>query len=156
MRMQGKLRAATDRTHAGKANRMDADHQAGSARIPDEVGVSLHRVDFVDDVESIHHLLAGSVRMLVRDPHNRRDSLGERVVRAIGLKLVLLDEVDSTFSKLADHRGRLFGTEAYAWLNDGANQRTRLEPGQVAGPRDAERGPGTPLCELRREADLTS
>ena len=58
--------------------------------------------------------------------HHRAGALVERAGRAVGLQLVVLDEVDAGVAELGDERRRRLGVEPDARLDDGADQRAAV------------------------------
>ena len=55
--------------------------------------------------------------------HHRAGARVERAGRAVGLQLVVLDEVDAGLAEAGDELGRRLGVEPDARLDDGPDQR---------------------------------
>ena len=61
-----------------------------------------HLVEVAGDVGGVHYLLASLVGVAVDDVHDCGDTLIEGAVRAVGLQLVIFDEVDAGFDESFD------------------------------------------------------
>src|SRR5262249_5324542 len=60
--VDGQSALVRDLLDAGEADRIDTDHDGGAAGALYEIVIAKHRVDFVGDVEGVHHLFAGALR----------------------------------------------------------------------------------------------
>ena len=63
-------------------------------------------------------------RMSVDHCQHCGDALVERTMGAVGLQLIVLDEVDASFDQGLDLRGRGSGDHPDRGLDDGADERT--------------------------------
>jgi len=85
--------------------------------------------------------------------HRPRPSL-ERAGVSVGLKLVVLDEVDVARGEEIDQFRRALGAETDAGLDDGADQRACGDAREPGRPGDAELVPGVAVGEGRRQVDV--
>ena len=97
-----------------------------------------HLVELTGQVEGHHRFLARALGAGVDLAHHRADPLLERAMSAVGLELVVFDEVDAAVYQLAHFGGGLFGVESDAGLDDGADQRPARHPSQSPRALDAE------------------
>jgi hypothetical protein len=92
--------------------------------------------------------------MAPQNGRHRLDARFEGAVRAIGLQLVVLDEIDARRAQLVDQLRGLGGVEADAGLDDGADQRALVDAGKAAGAFNAEGGTGIGTGEGIRQLDV--
>jgi hypothetical protein len=92
--------------------------------------------------------------MVVDHPQHRSCPGIEWAVGPIGLKLVILDEVDPGLAKCAGQGCRLLRPEADAGLDDGADQRPPLHTGKPAGTLDSEPRAGIGVGEGAGQPDV--
>ena len=105
------LRVAGDLGHADEADRVEADHHAGAAELQHQVVVAAHGVEIVGDVEGEHHLAADALGVAVDRAHHGAGARVEGAGRAIGLELVVLDEVDAGLAEAGDELAGAAGVD---------------------------------------------
>ena len=133
MPVQRQPAVPAQRLHGGEAAPVQADHHAASAFALHQIGVAAHGVRLVADVEGDHDVLAGAVLVAAHPVHHRRHALGQRGVDRVGADLVVLDEVEPGGAERADQLAGLLRRQAEVRLDDGADQRPALHPGQPPG-----------------------
>lgn len=154
MRVDRQRGVARQREEAADAHGVEARHHAGAAELAHEVVPATHLVDLAGQVEGEHHLLSGALGMIVDDAHHRAGAGLERAGGAVGLQLVVLDEVDAGLAEGGDQGGGLPGIEADAGLDDGADQRPPLDAGKPPRAGDAEAHAGIGGGEARGQPQV--
>lgn len=93
---------AAELNHVGIADGKNARHHAGTAMGNRQVVTPPHLVDLTGEVEGDHRLPAGLVRGAIDRRHHRSNRFFERAGGAVGLQLVVLDEVDADIGQFSD------------------------------------------------------
>ena len=154
MRVDRQLRVTAQLVQPHQPDRVQAGHHAGAARGQHDVVAAAHLVEVAGQVEGHHRLAAAAIGGAVHDGHHPLHPLLEGAVRAVGLELVVLDEVDAAVDQRRDLLGGLLGVQAHAGLDDGADQRAARHAGQPARARHAEGRPGVRGHEGRRQLQV--
>ena len=113
-----------------------------------------HLIELAREIEGIHHLLARSVGVIIDDAHHGADALVKRAMRSVGLKFVVLDEVDAGFAQSLGQGCCLVRPEADARLDDGADQRKVSDTGEAARSRNPEFRAGICVRECSGQTDV--
>ncbi len=124
---------------SGKANRVEARHEAGALVRDNDIVMTLHGIQLVGGVDGVHDFLAGFLGMRVYYRHDSFDSLGEWAVRRVRHEFVVFDEVDSGVAELVNQLCRGARGQADAGLDDRAYNRSLKNSGKRSGSRDTER-----------------
>ena len=132
---------------ARESDAVKGNHRARSARLHDLVIMPLHRVEFVADVEGIHHLFASALRVIINDAHDGVHAFIERRVRWIRHQLIVLDKINSRFGQSFYQFRRLRRRHSNARFDDRADERTVLNFCQRAATSDTEFRPAKIFCE---------
>ena len=140
MAVDDQLRVRAQHLHRGQPDGVHADHQARAAAGDEVVVAAQHLVDVAGEVGGVHDCVLPVLVAMVDSStsHHGGDARFERAVRAVGLQLVILDEVDAGFGENAHLLGRCLGRHADGGLDDGADQRPAVDAGECARARDAE------------------
>ena len=128
--------------HRWKSHRIQAHHDAGSARCQNGIVMAQHLVQIVGDVEREHHLLARPVRQLVDDLHHRRDAFVQRRVRRVRHQFVVLDEINARLAQLSDQFRRLLRRQPHTRLDDRSEDRPIKHGASSRVPSMPNCGPG--------------
>ncbi len=102
------------------------------------VVAAAHLVDLARQVEGDHRLAAVPVGGAIDRRHDRVDAMREGAGRAVGLELVVLDEIEAGRREFTDEGGGRRRIEAHARLDDRTDQRPPLDAGEPARAGDAE------------------
>ena len=98
------------RPQAHQANRVQRYHGTGRTKAFEQVNVAAHHVNFVGDIEGIHHLAPCLLRGFVQNVHHQFGAVVKRTCGAVPLQLVILDEIDAGPRQITSKCGGLFGT----------------------------------------------
>ena len=78
MAVNSKLAEVANLLRAGKSNAVQRNHCAGPATANHLFVMPQHRVEFVADIEGVHHFLATAIGMRVDDAHDYIDTIVKR------------------------------------------------------------------------------
>jgi hypothetical protein len=141
-------------SHADEPHRYDTRHHAGAAEIADKVMPATHLVEVAREVEREHHLLAGTLGLIVDDAHHGPRTPLERAARPVGLQFIVLDKIDPRIDERAHEVGRFLRPETDAWLDDGADQRPVPYVRQASRALDPELRAGISVAKGSRQPDI--
>ena len=141
----------TNLFHTAQADAVERNHRARATSRNNFVIMPLHRVEFVANVEGIHHALASAIGVGVDDPHDGVHTLVKRRVRRIRHQLVVLDEINSGFAENFHQLRRLLRRQADAGLDDCADERTALDFCQLARTSHTKFRSAKMIGERRRQ-----
>ena len=138
--MDRQLAALAQVRERGKADVVDAHHDAGARVLFHQIVAAQHVIDIAADIECVHRLLAGLIRYALDLGHDCRDALGERRIGRIGVELIVFDEVEAGQCEVAHQLAKLLCGQADAGLDDRADQRTPIDLGELTRAFDSEAG----------------
>ena len=138
---------ATECIETAHADRVQAQHDCCTALGHDQVVAAAHLIEFPRQIECIHDLAAAALGVFAYHLHTKPHTFVKRTSRAIGLQLVVLDEIDTGGTQLFDHGGRVRRTQTHRGFDDGAYQRRLRHAGQGAGTGYAKGRAGVGIGE---------
>src|SRR6185295_4310781 len=81
MAMDRELAEITNCFYAAQPDAVERDHRGSAAGLHDLLVVASQLINFIADIERVHHFLAGAIGVGIDDTHDRTNSFIKRRVR---------------------------------------------------------------------------